>query len=1224
MAFQISTTLDKMTNRDKDFRFMALVDLSAELQKDNFKMDAESEKKVTDAVLKLLDDVSNQVQEQAVKCMGPLSKKIKESHFTMVDILTGHVLAVPAKGKEELRDLASISLKTVITNIPADKPDLPAQMVKRITPKLVTAISAQNANPDTVAAALDVLNTLLEKCGNYMTADHDSVLKVIQPELRSKRSATRKKATSCLGHLAVTTPDNMFAELVKNLVDYIGSSSTQPEELRTYMQAISAVSRSVGYRLGKYLNDILPKVMKHCESGAEDDELKENCFQCFESLILRCPKDITPFLDQIQKLCLAYVGHDPNYEDAMEEDEEEEEEEDDDDNENYSDDDDMSWKVRRSSTKCLDAIIVTRPERLSDLYAKVAPVLITRFNEREENVKLDVFSTFSDLLKQTGQFARRQTETDLIGQLRALVPRIVSGITKQLKGKQVKTRSGAFFLLKQLITVLPGALSDHISSLVPGVKVSLKDNRSDNSLKLETLSFLKLLMQTHDPKVFHPHVNELTIIFNSVNDQYYRTSAEALRVVSEFVHVLRPQNSNFDYKPYVKKLFNCTFEKLKAQEVDQEVKEAAISCMGLTLAYLGDELQAETPEVLKILVDRLSNEITRLTTVKSFETLASSPLRLQLDSVIGQVLDELASFLNRNNRQLVQTSLVTLGVVIRNSTHGPQATDQYANVLVKLSPLISTSDLHLTHLALDLTTSILKSKAVPMKTVADNQIVAKSIDLLKSTLLGGLALESLLEFFSNLVKDESSGLSFDSLSDQFMSIGSTADVSRQVLNNTAKAIAAITSTASADRKKKTVEKLINEAKSTKENTTKHLALFSLGEIGRLTDLSEFSQLSQSVLSAFESPSEETRQAASFALGGIAVGNLKVYVPKVVEQIKVNTKSKYLLLHSLRDIIVRQSANPESVASLQTYQKDILPILFADCESEEEGVRNVVAECLGKFALVSPAELVPALAKGAENSQSHLTRSTVVAAIKFAIVERPLPIDALLSEHIPKFLNLLSDPELIVRRNTLFTLNFIAHNKAILIREVLSTYLPALYGESKIKPELIREVDLGPFKHRVDDGLEIRKAAYEAMYTLLDTAVDRLSIPEFISHLKDGLNDQNDIKTLSHLMIIRLAQVAGPSLLESLEQLVEPLRATVTNKLKEGSVQTEVDRNEELIRSALRVVAVISRIPNVDSIHKWEEFVRGTLKTGELADKYASIKQEMQHTELQSSDKMDTS
>ena len=74
-------------------------------------------------------------------------------------------------------------------------------------------------------------------------------------------------------------------------------------------------------------------------------------------------------------------------------------------------------------------------------------------------------------------------------------------------------------------------------------------------------------------------------------------------------------------------------------------------------------------------------------------------------------------------------------------------------------------------------------------------------------------------------------------------------------------------------------------------------------------------------------------------------------------------------------------------------------------------------------------------------------------------------------------------------------------------------LPQLYNETQKRKELIREVEMGPFKHEVDDGLDLRKAAFECMYTLLDTCIDRLDIFEFLTHVQDGLKDHYDIKVI---------------------------------------------------------------------------------------------------------------
>jgi hypothetical protein len=64
----------------------------------------------------------------------------------------------------------------------------------------------------------------------------------------------------------------------------------------------------------------------------------------------------------------------------------------------------MSWKVRRSASKVLAAVIETRTDLLQQLYECVAPALINRFKEREESVRADILQTFITLLRQTNVY----------------------------------------------------------------------------------------------------------------------------------------------------------------------------------------------------------------------------------------------------------------------------------------------------------------------------------------------------------------------------------------------------------------------------------------------------------------------------------------------------------------------------------------------------------------------------------------------------------------------------------------------------------------------------------------------------------------------------------------------------------------------------------------------------------------------------------------------------
>ncbi len=169
-----------------------------------------------------------------------------------------------------------------------------------------------------------------------------------------------------------------------------------------------------------------------------------------------------------------------------------------------------------------------------------------------------------------------------------------------------------------------------------------------------------------------------------------------------------------------------------------------------------------------------------------------------------------------------------------------------------------------------------------------------------------------------------------------------------------------------------------------------------------------------------------------------------------------------------------------------------------------------------------------------------------------------------------------------------------------------------------RKELIREVEMGPFKHEVDDGLDLRKAAFECMYTLLDTCVDRLDAFDFLSHVTDGLKDHYDIKMLTYLMVARVSQLCPGAVLTRLDRLVEPLRATVTTKVKANAVKQEYEKQEELKRSALRAVAALSEVPGAGKHPQLHEFTCQLQNTPELWALYESVLHDTRSAGLMSS------
>ncbi|XP_050418505.1 cullin-associated NEDD8-dissociated protein 1 [Patella vulgata] len=461
----------------------------------------------------------------------------------------------------------------------------------------------------------------------------------------------------------------------------------------------------------------------------------------------------------------------------------------------------------------------------------------------------------------------------------------------------------------------------------------------------------------------------------------------------------------------------------------------------------------------------------------------------------------------------------------------------------------------------------------------------------------------------------------DEDSDEMMDTEADA-IHKQAFHSIAKCVAALT-TINPEKAGNVVNQFVCDIKNPK--STDSIVLFSLlalGEIGKHIDLSSHGEIQSVILESFSSPNEEVKSAASYALGNVSVGNMQKFLPFVLQEIENQPKRQYLLLHSLKEIISCESSSTTGVESLKPFVQTIWSMLFNHCECPEEGTRNVVSECLGKLTLIDPDNQLRSLQSHLD-SESALTRSTVVTAIKFTISDQPQAIDMLLRGCIGDFLKTLQDPDLNVRRVALVTFNSAAHNKPSLIRDLLDSVLPHLYNETKMRKELIREVEMGPFKHTLDDGLDIRKAAFECMYTLLDSCLDRLDIFEFLNHVEDGLKDHYDIKMLTYLMLVRLSHLCPSAVLQRLDRLVDPLRATCTTKVKAHSVKQEFEKQDELKRSALRAVAALLNIPDADKSPQMNDFLTQVKSSAELASMFETIQKDAMSTPLDSMS-MDTS
>ena len=104
---------------------------------------------------------------------------------------------------------------------------------------------------------------------------------------------------------------------------------------------------------------------------------------------------------------------------------------------------------------------------------------------------------------------------------------------------------------------------------------------------------------------------------------------------------------------------------------------------------------------------------------------------------------------------------------------------------------------------------------------------------------------------------------------------------------------------------------------------------------------------------------------------------------------------------------------------------------------------------------------------------------IIQSFRFTLADSDEAFDEILKPCLVRILTtMLDDVNLENRRLALGALNSASHNKRDILLPHLAQLLPLVMRDSKPKPELVRDVAMGPFRHKVDDGLEVRKVRLE--------------------------------------------------------------------------------------------------------------------------------------------------
>jgi cullin-associated NEDD8-dissociated protein 1 len=932
----------------------------------------------------------------------------------------------------------------IVVPKPAKAPKLPDP-----PPGMLELNTGKEIDPEAVDVLIEVVRCfgpMLQS--SEVEALQNLLIRIL--EAKQANSVVKKRAVVAISILAMYLTDDGLGAFVSQLIDEMRNPHLTHVQRRLYITILGSMARSISGRFGPYLKTLAPFVLaalsqeeltEQLENSAEDgepnqeiDDVREAALVALDGFLAACGTEMRSYTEETIAALLRFLKYDPNYNDDDDEEmggtqpEEDDMDEfgDDDDFEAEAgfddDDDDASWKVRRCAAKALYTLISTRGsgDLLDDgtLYLQVAPVLVQRFNEREENVRLEIISTIASLIRKTGEgvVVNFSTDADYISHvpqtrkrrressstvfdtkavlsmsaglisptlepvpssgpradLARLSPNLIKVTTKLLKGNSIATKQALIKLLNDIVSVQHGGLGEYFGQIVEPIIESVKTasgsatssttatgggaaSATANTLRVAALHLIGDIASTHSSSVLQPYLSKIVPgVTAAVSDRYYKISSEAIGTVEQLVKALTPPRSRSMHQ--------------KHQEDLQQLYKVIYNRVSATDADL--EVRQRAIQAMGILLARTASPEGAILLSSADRTSALNLLNERLKNETTRLaavhaIDTIAA-LAVTKDQLQPTWIREVSLELSAQLRKANRSLRGASLAALKNLVVAPA----TRNALDASTIAgLTSTLLPLLNTVDLHLLGPAL-LVLSTLVADdatlVATPELNKALCELLKSPLSGSILEAVLalvtnigqkgvGQPLMVGLLKDVS---IHGDPAVVGKVIGTLlvyGGPNIGVTIDNFLTEVVNPgSDDARRCLALAVLGEAG--LRLGSKSPLKASTFTAqFKTQSDKVPLAAAVALGRAGAGNIPAYVPEILSTMANGGNTQYLLLHSVKEILQQASGTSTDISR---YSKAIWDQLLSASQAEDN--KAVGAECIGRLAIIEPKVYIPQL------------------------------------------------------------------------------------------------------------------------------------------------------------------------------------------------------------------------------------------------------------------------